>query len=83
MILTDLGNSYPETQQRIGEVYNLIKEKYPDKRKGIFLANDTHANIFLNLLMRDYGTLPDDYRIIGYDDSPIASEAIIPISTVD
>lgn len=82
MILTDLGNSYPETQQRIGEVYNLIKEKYPDKRKGIFLANDTHANIFLNLLMRDYGTLPDDYRIIGYDDSPIASEAIIPISTV-
>lgn len=82
MILTDLGNSYPETQQRIGEVYKLIKEKYPDKRKGIFLANDTHANIFLNLLMRDYGTLPDDYRIIGYDDSPIASEAIIPISTV-
>ena len=82
MILTDLGNSYPETQQRIGEVYNLIKEKYPDKRKGIFLANDTHANIFLNLLMRDYGTLPDDYRIIGYDDSPIASEAIIPISTI-
>ena len=32
--------------------------------------------------MRDYGTLPDDYRIIGYDDSPIASEAIIPISTI-
>ena len=32
--------------------------------------------------MRDYGTLPDDFRIIGYDDSPIASEAIIPISTV-
>lgn len=82
IILTDLGNSYPETQQRIGKVYNLIKEKYPDKRKGIFLANDTHANIFLNLLMRDYGTLPDDFRIIGYDDSPIASEAIIPISTI-
>lgn len=82
IILTDLGSNYPETQQRIGEVYNLVKEKYPDKRKGIFLANDTHANIFLNLLMRDYGTFPDDYRIIGYDDSPIASEAIIPISTV-
>lgn len=82
IILTDLGNSYPETQQHISAVYNLIKDNYPDKRKGIFLANDTHANIFLNLLMRDYGTLPDDYRIIGYDDSPIASEAIIPISTV-
>ena len=28
------------------------------------------------------GHFPDEYRILGYDDSPIASEAIIPISTV-
>ena len=32
--------------------------------------------------MREYGHFPDEYRILGYDDSPIASEAIIPISTV-
>lgn len=32
--------------------------------------------------MREYGHFPDEYRIVGYDDSPIASEAIIPISTV-
>jgi len=30
-------------------------------RKGIFMANDTHANILLNLLMREYGCLPDEY----------------------
>lgn len=82
LILTDLGNSYKETQQRIGDVFSSIKEKYPNMRKGIFMANDTHANILLNLLMREYGCLPDDYRIVGFDDSPIASEAIIPISTV-
>lgn len=46
------------------------------------MANDTHANILLNLIMRKYGVLPDEYRIVGFDDSPIASEAIIPISTI-
>ena len=32
------------------------------------MANDTHANILLNLLMREYGCLPDEYRIVGFDD---------------
>lgn len=82
LILTDLGDSYSDTQERIKEVFTFIKEKYPHMRKGIFMSNDTHANIFINLLMREYGTFPDDYRIVGFDDSPIASEAIIPISTV-
>ena len=54
----------------------------PPMRKGIFMANDTHANILLNLLMREYGCLPDEYRIVGFDDSPIASEAIVPITTI-
>ena len=47
-----------------------------------FMANDTHANIFLNLLIREYGCLSDEYRIVGFDDSPIASEAIIPVTTI-
>ena len=46
------------------------------------MANDTHTNILLNLLMREYGCLPDEYRIVGFDDSPIASEAIVPITTI-
>ena len=47
------------------------------------MANDTHANILLNLLIREYGCLPDEYRIVGFDDSPIASEAIVPITTIE
>ncbi|MDD6034679.1 MAG: substrate-binding domain-containing protein [Lachnospiraceae bacterium] len=82
LILTDLGNNYNETKERISDVYFSVKEKYPNMRKGIFMANDTHANILLNLIMREYGSFPDEYRIVGFDDSPIASEAIIPISTV-
>lgn len=82
LLLADLGNSYNETKERIQEVFFSIKKKYPNIRKGIFMANDTHANILINILMREYGCLPDEYRIVGFDDSPIASEAIIPISTV-
>ena len=48
----------------------------------MFISSDTHANIFINLLIKKYGTLPDDYLVVGFDDSPIARESVIPISTV-
>lgn len=82
LILRNLGDSYTDATECIKDIFNDLKDNYPDARKGIFMANDTHANIFLNLLIREYGTLPDDYRIVGFDDSPIASEAIFPISTI-
>ena len=59
-----------------------IDSKYQGKTKGIFLPNDTFANIMLNHLIQKYGQLPDDYKIIGFDDSPVSREAIVPISTV-
>ena len=82
LILRNLGNSYRETVNCMQEIFDYIKKKYPEKNKGLFMANDTHANIMLNIILREYGTLPDEYRIIGFDDSPIAEEAILPISTV-
>ena len=51
-------------------------------RKGIFVSNDTHANILLNLIVRKYGRLPDDYYIIVFVVSPVAREAVIQISTI-
>ena len=82
LILREFGNSYQETTKQMQEIYESIKKKYPDKKKGLFMPNDTYANIMLNIIFRDHGRLPEDYRIIGFDDSPIAREAIIPISTV-
>ena len=38
--------------------------------------------MFLNIIIQKYGCLPDSYELVGFDDSPIASESIIPISTV-
>lgn len=82
LILTNTGHSYRESSEVIRRLFEEIEEKYKGKRKGIFLSNDTFANILLNLLIQRYGKLPDDYRIIGFDNSPISREAIIPISTV-
>ena len=68
----------------IGTIASLetIDSKYQGKTKGIFLPNDTFANIMLNHLIQKYGQFPDDYKIIGFDDSPVSREAIVPISTV-
>ena len=82
LILKNLGDTHQEIQERMLEIYQYIQKKYPRQKKGIFLANDTYANILLNIIFREYGTLPDEYRIVGFDDSPIAREAILPISTV-
>ena len=82
LILRHLGNSFEENREKIKEVIDLLKQKYPDQKKGIFMPNDTHANVLLNLLFQRYGRLPETYQIIGFDNSPISREAVIPTSTV-
>ena len=82
LIIIDFENTYKDTKEHIQDVFISIKNKYPKMTKGIFIANDTLANIFVNLIILEYGCFSDEYRIVGFDDSPIASEAIIPISTV-
>lgn len=82
LILTDLGNTFEENKARISQLVQQLEEKYPEKKKGIFMPNDTHANVLLNILFQKYGRLPDTYQIIGFDDSPISREAVIPTSTV-
>ena len=39
-------------------------------------------NTFLNLLFRKHGCLPADYLLVGFDNSPVSREAVVPISTV-
>ncbi len=82
IIIHEFGISHNTIQEKLLQIVNDLEKDYPDKKKGIFVTNDTLANILLNILVRKYGTLPDDYLIIGFDNSPISREAIIPISTV-
>ena len=82
LMLQDFGSTYETTYEAIKKVFIKIDNAYPGKKKGVFLANDTYANIFLNLVFQKYGTLPQEYQIMGFDNSPIANESIIPISTL-
>ena len=82
LIMRKFRNAYADTNQIMQEVFESIRETYPGQRKGIFLANDTFANIMLNIIMREYHHLPDEYRLVGFDNSPIAEQAVVPISTV-
>lgn len=79
---TDLGSSYHQIQTELQHHFETIEANYQGKRKGIFFANDTYASIFVNILFQKYGHFPEDYRIVGFDDSPIASETIIPLTTI-
>lgn len=82
VIYKALGDTYELMQESLSEVLEELETTYPGQKKGIFISSDTQANVFLNLLVKKYGTLPDDYLIVGFDDSPISREAVIPISTV-
>ena len=76
------GDSYQELFEQMRLIFQDIDSKYSGQKKGIFLSNDTYANIFLNLIFQKYNCLPDEYQIIGFDNSPIAAESIIPITTI-
>lgn len=82
IIIKDFGISFEENLAEISKLFNELEEIANDKKLGIFMPNDTHANILLNIIVKKYGTLPDKYKIIGFDNSPVAREAVIPITTV-
>lgn len=82
VILCSFKNSYAEDSAELERIIHELDILYPSEKKGIFTSSDTYANIILNILARRSGGLPEDYRLIGFDNSPISEEAIIPISTI-
>ena len=78
----DIGNSFEASYDALYKIYTNIEKNYSTEKKGIFLSNDTHANIFLNIVIKNNKCVPNEYEIIGFDNSPISREAIIPITTV-
>ena len=80
--MSDIKSSFEESYNSLYQIYLDIDKNYPYVKKGVFLSNDTHANIFLNILIRNKKSIPDEYELIGFDNSPISTEAIIPITTI-
>ena len=81
LFVEEMGVTYQSAQGPLLSFLNMLETGYPDKRKGIFFSNDSLANNFLNMLIRKYHYLPDSYRLVGFDNSPIAEEAVYSIST--
>jgi LacI family sucrose operon transcriptional repressor len=75
-------HDYKGIEANISEILREIEHDFPDQQKGIFLSSDNYAGILINLLFRKYGRLPSDYRIIGFDNSSISRESVIPFSTI-
>ena len=82
LMLRDVDRSHESDLAILRELIDDMEERYRGQKKGIFLSNDTLASTMINLLFLKYGRLPDDYRIVGFDNSPASREAIIPVSTV-
>lgn len=82
VILCNFKNSYSEDRAELEQIIDRLEKKYPGRKKGIFTSSDTYANIILNILLRRGKAVPSDYMLIGFDNSPISEEAMIPISTI-
>ena len=83
IIFLDGDVSFTAISPAVEKLLERIETQYPGQKKGLFFSDDTRAHSFLNHLVRKYNSLPDSYRLVGFDNSPISRESIYPISTVD
>ena len=75
-------HNYDGIEKHIKSVLAGIARDFPTQKKGIFLSSDNYAAVLVNQLVRQYGRLPDDYLIVGFDNSSVSRESVIPISTI-
>lgn len=52
------------------------------KKIGIFLPNDNHASLLLNVLTDHHCRVPEDYEIIGFDGASIGLRSQMKLSTI-
>lgn len=82
VLILDLKSGYEGNYRGIADAVDDITARCQGKRKGIFCANDTYADMVSTHLLRRFGEIPDDFRIIGFDGSPVSEQAVVPFSTV-
>lgn len=82
ILIKNMGNRDATMNVQLSSLFQTLEAVYPNERKGIFFSTDTAANTFLKLLIRKYHTLPDTYRLVGFDGSFLGSQAIYSISSI-
>ena len=76
------NNDISDTTSKLFNIFKKIEAKYNGKKIGVFLSNDTLANYFIKKLVKNNKSIPDDYEVIGFDDSPAAIESFIPLTSI-
>jgi len=74
----DVGRLHTDTGERAGEQL-LRSGDLPD---AIFCANDLGALGLLRALLRAGVRVPEDVRLIGYDDIGLAAASTVPLSSI-
>jgi LacI family transcriptional regulator len=73
-----IGGNYEEGGARLAEAFL----SWPKKPTGMCIVNDVSASVFVTMLARNGLSVPDDVSVVGFDDSPIANYALVPLTCV-
>lgn len=65
--------------QNIDQVKKLLDDEKPE---NIVASNDVFAAKMMNTLYQLQVSIPDQIRIIGFDDNPVSKFSIVPITTI-
>lgn len=60
-----------------------ICQKYNGKKLGVFCSNDDIANLFERACIKNGISIPDTVELVGYDNSPVSTYAVYPISSIE
>lgn len=82
IIPEDVGTDIQKLYGYFAGICQTLRQKFPQKRIGAFVCNDTMANLFLNSALTNGFQIPNQLEIIGFDNSPVSEQAILPITTV-
>lgn len=78
----DMLTGHTRIHEHFVGVCQSLLEKFPGQRVGVFVSNDNIASLFLNSAL-SYGIrIPEQFEIIGFDNSPISVQSIMPITTI-
>jgi DNA-binding LacI/PurR family transcriptional regulator len=63
---------------------SIVRQVLRSKKKfdGIFAANDLSAVGAIEMLLQHGISVPEEVKVIGFDDSPVAIKGILPITSI-
>lgn len=75
-------NDRPQMHEQFLKICQSLLRDFPGQKIGIFISNDDLANLFLNSALSCGIPIPDQFEIIGFDNSPISERSFLPITTI-